>query len=155
MSPVNHDSIVTCPHCRKKNRVHAAASGAPHCGSCARALPWLADASEETFETTVERSPLPTLVDFWAPWCGPCRMVEPVVRQMSADLAGRLKVVRVNSDEAPRLSQRFQILGIPTLMLFEDGRVRDRVTGAIDASRMRAWLEPLVTAPRSGRTGAS
>jgi thioredoxin 2 len=148
MSSTNRDAIVTCPNCGTRNRVHAAASGAPHCANCGRALPWLADASEETFEAAVERSPLPTLVDFWAPWCGPCRMVEPVVRQMSTDLAGRLKVVRVNSDEAPRLSQRFQVLGIPTLLLFERGQVRDRVTGAIDASRMRAWLEPLVAARR-------
>jgi thioredoxin 2 len=143
---MNQDSIVPCPHCGRRNRVRVTAPGAPHCGSCGRPLPWLVEASEESFEAAVERSPLPTLVDFWAPWCGPCRMVEPVVRRMSADLAGRLKVVRVNSDEAPGLSRRFRILGIPTLMLFDRGQVRDRVTGAIDASRMRAWLDPLVPA---------
>jgi thioredoxin 2 len=73
-------------------------------------------------------------------------MVEPVVRRMSNDLAGRLKVVRVNSDEAPRLGQRFQILGIPTLILFERGQVRDRITGAVDANRMRAWLDQHIAA---------
>jgi thioredoxin 2 len=142
----SQDAIVVCPNCGTKNRVRASASGVPHCGNCKRTLPWLAEASEATFGAVVERSPLPVLVDFWAPWCGPCRMVEPVVRQMSRDLAGKLKVVRVNSDEAPNLGQRFQILGIPALILFENGQVRDRVTGALDAGRMRSWIEPHLAA---------
>ena len=149
MKETNHDAIVTCPNCGKKNRVHAAAPGVPHCGNCKKPLPWLAEADERSFAAVVERSPLPTLVDFWAPWCGPCRMVEPVVEQLSRDLAGRLKVVRVNADEAPHLSQRFQIMGIPALLLFEAGQLRDRVTGAMDATRMRRWIEPHLAAPRT------
>ncbi len=140
------EPIVACPSCGQKNRVRAAAPGVPHCGNCKRPLPWLAEAGEQSFGEVVEQSPLPALVDFWAPWCGPCRMVEPVVEQMSRDLAGRLKVVRVNSDEAPHLGQRFQILGIPTLILFEKGQVRDRITGAVDATRMRRWIEPHLAA---------
>jgi thioredoxin 2 len=149
MSQMSQDTIVVCPHCGKKNRVHAAAPGVPHCGNCERPLPWFVEASEQTFAAVVEQSPVPALVDFWAPWCGPCRMVEPVVRQLSQELAGRLKVVRVNSDEAPGLSQRFQILAIPTLILFEKGAVRDRVTGALDANRMRRWIEPHVAADKA------
>jgi thioredoxin 2 len=141
VSPTSPDSIVTCAGCGRKNRVRAAAAGAPHCGSCGTPLPWFVEAGEETFRSTVEQSPLPTLVDFWAPWCGPCRMVEPVVEQMSRELAGKLKVVRVNSDEAPMLGQRFQVRGIPTLILFDREQVRDRITGAVSAAAMRGWLE--------------
>jgi thioredoxin 2 len=148
MSQKSNDSIVTCPHCGKRNRVRAAAPGVPHCGSCRKPLPWLADAGEGSFADVVEQSPVPVLADFWAPWCGPCRMVEPVVQQMSRDLAGRLKVVRINSDEAPALAQRFQILGIPTLILFSQGQVRDRITGAMDAARMRSWLDTRLSTPQ-------
>ena len=125
--------------------MRAEADGVPHCGSCRRPLPWLVEAGEESFSAVVERSPVPALVDVWAPWCGPCRMVEPVVQRMSRDLAGSLKVVRVNSDEAPQLARRFQVLGIPTLMLFERGQLRDRMTGAVDAGTMRRWLDERLT----------
>ena len=150
MSQENPDPIAGCPSCGTRNRVRAAAPGVPHCGSCGAPLPWLADGDGDSFAAVVERSPLPVLVDFWAPWCGPCRMVEPVVRQMSRDLAGRLKVVRVNTDEAPGLGQRFQVMGIPTLMLFDRGQVRDRITGAVDAATMRGWLDTRLPAGRAG-----
>jgi thioredoxin 2 len=99
------------------------------------------DADSATFHAAVEESPLPVLVDFWAPWCGPCRIVEPVVDQLSREMAGKLKVIRVNSDESPELSQRFNILGIPTLMLFDKGQLRDRLTGAVNARALRSWLD--------------
>jgi thioredoxin 2 len=142
VSPNDDAAISSCPNCGTRNRVRAAAPGTPHCGSCGKPLPWYVEATEATFADAVERSPVPALVDFWAPWCGPCRMVEPVVRQMSNELAGRLKVVRVNSDDAPHLTQRFGIQGIPTLILFDHGQVRDRVTGALGSAAMRGWLDP-------------
>jgi thioredoxin 2 len=152
MTTTDEPTIVTCPSCGGRNRVRAAASGTPHCGVCGKPLPWLVEAGEPTFHDVVEASPLPVLVDFWAPWCGPCRMVEPVLQQLSRELAGRLKVVRVDTDQAPALSQRFTIRGIPTLMLFDHGQVRDRLTGAAGAPALRSWLESRLPAPGSVRS---
>lgn len=118
-----------------------AASGAPHCANCGKPLAWLVPADESDFHAAVEESSLPVLVDVWAPWCGPCRMVEPAVEQLSKEFAGRLKVVKVNSDVAPNLSIRFDIKGIPTLMLFENGQLRDRLTGAVNFPTLRSWVD--------------
>jgi len=84
---------------------------------------------------------VPVLADFWAPWCAPCRMVEPVVERLAVDLAGRLKVAKINTDEEPQLGSRFEVRGIPTLILFRDGKEADRVTGAMPAPELRAWVE--------------
>src|SRR5215831_6965750 len=141
MNTHNHVSIVKCPGCGRGNRVRVAASGTPHCGACGEPLPWLVEADQSSFRAAVEQSSLPVLVDFWAPWCGPCRIVEPVVEQLSRVQAGHLKVVKVNSDVAPELSQRLDVLGIPTLILFEHGQVVDRVTGAPSPPTLRSWVE--------------
>jgi thioredoxin 2 len=134
-------AIVRCAACGKGNRVRAEAGGAPVCGSCGTPLPWLVEADESSFRPVVEESPLPVLVDFWAPWCGPCRVVSPVVEQLGVELAGRLKVAKVNTDESPSLQRRFGVRGIPKLMLVSDGRERDRVVGAQGAGALRSWLE--------------
>ena len=140
MIPPQTPTVVGCPACGKSNRVRPAAPGAPHCGACGKPLPWLAEADQESFTAVAERSPLPVLVDFWAPWCGPCRMVAPAVEQLSRELAGRLKVVKVNTDLAPDLAARFGVRGIPALLLLVGGREADRVTGALSASALRSWL---------------
>jgi thioredoxin 2 len=134
-------SIVSCPSCGKRNRVQPAAPGAPHCAACGKPLPWLVHADQANFQAAVEQSPLPVLADFWAPWCAPCRIVEPVVEQLAQQRAGQLKVAKVNSDMAPELSQRFNVRGIPTLILFDKGQVVDRVTGALGPSALRSWVE--------------
>src|SRR5260370_22878184 len=99
--------ILQCPNCGKKNRVPAAADGTPRCGNCHKPLPWIADAGDATFAEVAERSRVPALVDFWAPWCGPCRMVSPALERIATDLAGHIKLVNVNVDTAPTLQQRF------------------------------------------------
>jgi thioredoxin 2 len=133
--------LVRCPNCGKMNRVKPAATGVPHCAVCGATLPWLTESGEADFSTVVEQSTLPVLVDFWAPWCGPCRMVSPVVEQIAKDLPGRLKLVKVNSDDAPNLSQRFGIRGIPTLIVFDHGKEVARVTGALPAPALRSWVD--------------
>ena len=134
-------SVVKCPSCGKGNRIPSVASGAPHCGNCGKALPWLAESGEQDFAEVAEKSSLPVLVDFWAPWCGPCRMVSPALEQIAGEEAGRLKLVKVNTDDAPALSQRFGVRGIPTLVVLSHGREVGRSVGAQPAPALRSWIQ--------------
>jgi thioredoxin 2 len=105
------------------------------------------DATPASFDEEITAS-VPVLVDFWAPWCGPCRMVSPAVEGVGRDHAGRLKVVKLNVDEAPQVSERFEIRGIPLLVLFRDGAEVDRLVGAVPPAALRQWVEPhLAPAP--------
>ena len=96
--------------------------------------------SDADFGDVVEAATIPVLVDMWAPWCGPCRMVSPVLEQLAGEFAGSLKLVKVNADEAPGLSQRFEVLAIPTLILFARGKVVDTQVGAAPAAVLRKWV---------------
>jgi thioredoxin 2 len=133
--------VVTCPHCQRRNRVPAAAEGTPRCGNCKKPLPWIVDAGDSDFGEIAERASVPVLVDLWAPWCGPCRMVSPVLEQLATEKAGEIKLVKVNADEAPQLSQRFEVRSIPTLMVMRHGKVVATQIGAAPATVLRPWLE--------------
>jgi len=131
--------IVACSKCGKKNRVPLTAPGIPRCASCHTNLAWLVEAGEADFDRAVS-SRVPVLVDLWAPWCGPCRMVAPGVERAAAELAGHLKVVKVNVDEAPAVSARFAVQSIPTLLILRDGEPVARQVGALPPDQLLAWV---------------
>jgi thioredoxin 2 len=141
-------TVIVCPHCGKRNRVAVAGSGVPRCGNCHDLLPWIVDADATSFDAALEAS-VPVLVDFWAPWCGPCRMVSPVVEAQGRERAGQLKVVKLNTDEAPDVAARFAVQGIPLLVLVRDGREIDRLVGAVPPPQLGAWLDEHVAAAAS------
>jgi thioredoxin 2 len=128
---------IACAHCGATNRVPSARlSQDPVCGRCGRELldGQPLELTELNFDTVVSRTELPVLVDFWAPWCGPCRMMAPAFEQAAAQLKGQALLVKVNSDDNPGLSQRYGIRSIPTLVKLQAGREQARQSGAIPAS---------------------
>src|SRR5258708_20775624 len=150
---MNEPTIVSCRKCGQKTRGRSAAEGFPHCPRCGEALPWLAHSGTSDFASVVERSPIPVLIDFWAPWCGPCRVVAPAVERLSNELAGRLKAVKVNTDLEPGLQERFGIRGIPPLVVMDHGMERDRITGSVVAGALREWCDP--RPPRAAKNPAT
>lgn len=134
-------TTVQCGNCGARNRVPAVAEGTPRCGRCSTPLRWVVDANDADFPAVVDESSLPVLVDVWAPWCGPCRMVSPTLEKLAGELAGDLKLVKVNADENPAVSRRFGVQSIPTLVLLDHGAVVDTQIGALPEHALRSWLE--------------
>ena len=136
-------SIIACPECGARNRVGPIPRGAPRCARCKRMLPWVVDADTAGFEAETSSS-VPVVVDLWAPWCGPCRMIAPVLADLAARHAGRLKVVKVNVDEEPELAARFDAHSIPLLVVLRDGKEVDRIVGALPRPALESRLAPVL-----------
>lgn len=100
--------------------------------------------SDDTFETEVLKSPVPVLIDFWAPWCGPCRAIAPIVDQLADEYAGKLKIVKMNVDDNPRTPANYGVRGIPNLILFKDGQVQQQIVGAVPKANLVKAISTVV-----------
>ena len=138
---------VVCPHCHTTNRVATADLGAaPTCGKCHQPLftghPLALDGT--SFDKHIGRSHVPVLVDFWAPWCGPCRMIGPSLEDISKEMDGKLKVVKVNIDENPETARAYRVMSVPTLTVFKNGEPVAQKLGAAPKSQLKGWLESVL-----------
>ncbi len=139
--------VLVCPSCQSPNRIPSARLGDdPRCGKCKQSIftgrP--ITLSDQTFDRHLTRSDLPLVVDFWAPWCGPCRMMAPFFEQAAAELEPRVRLAKVNTDENPTLAQRYQINSIPTTALFKSGREAARQAGAMNLPQLLQWIRTQV-----------
>lgn len=135
---------LVCPHCGKLNRLPASklANGA-HCGSCHKRI-FTAGAikvDEDQLQRHIQKNHVPVLVDFWAPWCGPCKMMAPVFEQVAAEFEPGIRFLKLNTEQYPNVSARLGIRGIPTLILFHQGRELSRISGALDRAGLSSWIQ--------------
>ena len=144
--------VIRCHACGVANRVPRDKIDQglqPMCGRCKTPLPVSIETrpltvTDATFSAEVERSPVPVLVDAWAAWCGPCKMIAPVIDELAAEMAGRVRVAKLNVDENPLTAARFDLRSIPTLLLFKGGREADRIVGVQPKSEISRRLERLL-----------
>jgi len=137
--------IRNCPQCGKGNRIPARhLSDTGRCGSCKSPLPPLnepLDVDDSSFAQIVSEATVPVLTDFWAAWCGPCRMAAPEVRELAREMAGKALVLKVNTEDNPQVSDKFGVQSIPNFVVLRDGRVVYQQAGLASRAEMRRWLE--------------
>jgi thioredoxin 2 len=150
MSAKADAELIRCGSCGATNRVpldRLNGGASPVCGRCKAKLAVSAHPvviTDENFAAEVERSSLPVLLDLWAAWCGPCRMIAPVIDQLASELAGRVKVAKLNVDQNKQTAARFGVRSIPTLLVLKEGREIDRLVGALPKQEILRKLAPLI-----------
>ena len=138
---------IVCPHCHKTNRVQAAQLGnAPDCGNCHQPLftgePVQLDA--DSFAKQVGRNQIPVVVDFWAPWCGPCRMMAPAFAQAAQQLEPAVRLAKLDTEAYPHVAAPFNVRSIPTMIVFQNGVEKARISGALPAGEIVRWVQSVV-----------
>lgn len=134
-------NTVECVTCGQRNRVPASAAGRPRCARCQRWMPWIVVACDDDFMEVADNCTLPVLVDFWATRSGPCQIVSPTLVQLAYERAGQLKLVKVDIDANPGLTQRFSVQSAPTLLVLDRGRQLARQSGAPPLATLRHWVD--------------
>lgn len=146
------DTLIVCSSCLKLNRVPFAQSEVkqPVCGVCKKDLPLhlgssgVAELNDKTMPVLIQKSSRPVVIDFWAPWCGPCRSFAPTFQQAAKEFAGQLVLAKINTEDFPQMGTLYQVRGIPTLIVFKDGREVTRQSGAMPLEVLKNFLRPLV-----------
>jgi thioredoxin 2 len=138
------ESINACPHCGAQNRIGTPTpSQVPICGKCKSPLPWLVIGTDISFRKELETT-TPVLVDFWAEWCAPCRAAAPVLEALARENAGQLKIVKINVDQNQATARQFNVMSIPTLILFINGKPIETIIGALSKDALTQKLKPLL-----------
>ena len=147
----NDSIIIKCPGCGVKNRIPSSRTGdKPVCGKCKAPLPMdfapgePVEVTDYTFENEVMSCPGPVLLDCWAPWCGPCRSLAPVLEQLASEYKGRLKIAKLDTDDNPKTAMKYNIQSIPTMLLFNNGQQVDRIVGALPKQEIEKRIAAVV-----------
>ncbi len=149
---MNKDSIILlCTECGTKNRVPILRiNDAPKCGKCSTSLSVESltqpiNVTDNTFDKVVFSSALPVLVDCWAPWCGPCRAIAPVLDELSIKYSGKLKIAKLNLDENPAIGSRYSITSVPTMLLIKNGQIVDKLIGALPKEQLESQIARVIS----------